>query len=445
MKKNAWKILLLPVLSIIIAACAGIRYSDQPKAARMPSDAGNKIQTRVLAQAEEWRNSGIILEKGKHYEIKARGRWTAGGFCGWSAPDGIGASNALCIPVGLQVKGWSQGALIAKIGEEGTPFAIGNETILDADEEGVLYLRMNDQDGLFGDNEGFMDVAVSLKETEQKEVARPLPPPVREDVQPAYHSRGQKWAVIIGISDYKDTRIAGLRYASSDARLFYDWIVSREGGGYAPARIKLFLDSEATVQHIRNALFSWLRQALEEDTVIIYFAGHGSSESPDSPGNLFLLPFDTNYDDIAATGFPMWDIETALKRFIKAKKVVVIADACHSGGIGQSFDVARRGVQINQINSGLQNLSRTGDGIAVISAADDRQLSQESRSWGGGHGVFTYFLLKGLKGEADYNKDGKVTLGELIPYISEQVRRETRNAQSPTVAGKFDPALSLGK
>lgn len=47
--------------------------------------------------------------------------------------------------------------------------------------------------------------------------------------------------------------------------------------------------------------------------------------------------------------------------------------------------------------------------------------------------------------EADYNNDNKVTLGELIPYLSEQVRRETRNAQSPTVAGKFDPALSIGK
>lgn len=154
-----------------------------------------------------------------------------------------------------------------------------------------------------------------------------------------------------------------MRYASADARLFYDWLVSRDGGGYAPARAKLFLDSEATAQHIRNALFSWLRQALEEDTVIIYFAGHGSPESPDSPGNLFLLPFDTNYDDISATGFPMWDIETALKRFIKARKAVVIADACHSGGIGQSFDVAHRGIQINQISSGLQNLSRIGEGV----------------------------------------------------------------------------------
>ena len=180
--------------------------------------------------------------------------------------------------------------------------------------------------------------------------------------------------------------------------------------------------------------------------VIIYFVGHGSPQSPDHPHNLYLLSYDTQYDNIAATGFPMWDIETALKRFIKANKVVVIADACHSGGVGQSFDIARRatrGITVNPISSGFQNLSQIGDGVCVISASDDKQFSQESKDWGGGHGVFTYFLLEGLKGNADYNKDRIVTLGELIPYLSEQVRRATRNAQSPTVAGKFDPALSI--
>ena len=100
---------------------------------------------------------------------------------------------------------------------------------------------------------------------------------------------------------------------------------------------------------------------------------------------------------------------------------------------------------MNPISSGLQDLSKVGDGVCVISASSDRELSQESRKWGGGHGVFTYYLLKGLNREADYNRDQRVTLGELIPYLSEQVRRATRNAQSPTVSGKFDPALSIGK
>ena len=144
----------------------------------------------------------------------------------------------------------------------------------------------------------------------------------------------------------------------------------------------------------------------------------------------------------------MWDIETALKRFIKAKKVVVIADACHAGGVGLSFDIARRanrGIKKNPISTGLQNLSKVADGVCIFCASDDRQFSQEGKKWGGGHGVFTYYLLKGLEGEANYNKDHCVALGELISYVSEQVRRATRNDQSPVVAGKYDPALCTNR
>jgi uncharacterized caspase-like protein len=351
--------------------------------------------------------------------------------------------------------GGSGSMLVGKIGEKGAPFPVGNSLELTAVEDGIIFFRINEMPGIVGDNSGSVDVTISLRDTYKKEIVRPFSSAESQDNQkvrtiagqPSYSS-AQKWAVVIGISKYNDSRIAGLRYASADASSFHEWLISQQGGGYAPSRIKLLLDSGATVQNIKSALFNWLKQALEEDMVTIYFAGHGSPESPDSPNNLYLLPFDADYDDIATTGFPMWDIETALKRFIKAKKVVVIADACHSGGVGQSFDIARRasrGIEINPISSGLQNLSKIGDGVAVISASDEKQFSQESQSWGGGHGVFTYFLLKGLNGDADYNKDGQVSLGELIPFLSEQVRRETRNAQSPTVSGKFDPAMSIGK
>lgn len=259
--------------------------------------------------------------------------------------------------------------------------------------------------------------------------------------------RGMHWAVIIGVSDYEDSRIPTLRYAASDAKAFYDWAVSPEGGRYAPSNVTLLLNEQATASKMRMALFQWLRSAIEEDVVTIYFAGHGSPETPGSD-NLFLLPYDVRYDSIASTGFPMWDIETALKRFIRAKKVVVIADACHSGGVGKPFDVARRGdrgLKLNPISSTLQSLSHVGNGICIITASDDGQFSQEGQQWGGGRGVFTHYLLLGLEGDADYNRDRAVSLGELIPYLSEQVRRATQNEQSPTVSGKFDPAMRVGK
>lgn len=282
---------------------------------------------------------------------------------------------------------------------------------------------------------------------------KPLPAPSPPTTAAASHSfppspRGRQWAVVISVSSYKDSRVPSLRYAEADGAAFYRWLTSQEGGRYAPAHVKLLSGRDATAKNIRAALFQWLKRAIEEDTVTIFFAGHGSPESPDSAENLYLLPYDVEYDNIPSTAFPMWDIETALKRHIKDRRVIVIADACHSGGVGQSFDVARRagrGLKVVPVSSGLCELSRVSEGICVISASDDKQMSQEGKQWGGGHGVFTYFLIKGLEGDADTSRDGSVNLGELTLYVSQQVRRSTRNAQSPTVAGKFDPAMTIGK
>jgi len=443
------------VFLLILVGCTGFKYTEKVDPVKLDQKIQKK-SSRVYAKANEWRNSGVIIQKNSSYQISARGRWHVGILCGWTSPSGVETHSTICPEMFVIVKKWSAGALIGKIGENGEPFGIGYEYLLVPKEEGTLYFRINELYGATADNDGFVDVEVALVDTgieqieAQAKVSSAEPGQGKAGKRDAKYRpvQGQKWAVVIGVSNYKDSRIAGLRYSAADARAFSEWLVSQKGGRYAPSRVKIFLDSEATAQNIRNALFNWLGQALEEDTVMIYFAGHGSPQSPDYPQNLFLLPYDAQYDDVATTGFPMWDIETALKRFIKARKVVVIADACHSGGIGQSFDISRRanrGININPISSGIQSLSKVGDGIAVISASDDKQFSQEAQHWGGGHGVFTHCLLKGLNGEADYNRDGHITLGELIPYLSEQVRRETSNAQSPTVSGKFDPALSIGQ
>jgi hypothetical protein len=432
---------------------------------------GEEITTSVLAR-NEWTSSGVLVRKGMKYRVGASGEWHMGGFCRRSGPSGHGSNSPLCfsfLPPFI-IPALEVGTLIGKIDKDGKPFLIGEQIEFEADRDGVLYFRSNDGKGMTFDNTGYMTTKIALvrppapaaaqptapapalvaRETPAAQAAPPAaePPAVPVPAASAIPSRAQYWAVVIGVSDYTDSRIPSLRYASADAQAMHDWLVSPKGGRYAPARVKLLLNKNATGANIKEALYTWLRQAIEEDVIVIYFAGHGSPDSPDSPQNLYLLPYDSRYDAIASTGFPMWDVETALKRFIKARRVVVLADACHSGGVGAGFDMARRAakdMQANRISSGLQNLASVGEGIAVISASDDRQFSAESAKFGGGHGVFTHFLLEGLKGQADYNKDGQVTLGELIPFLSEHVRRETLNAQSPTVAGRFDPALSLGR
>jgi len=408
--------------------------------------------SRVYAEINEWQSSGLTLERGGDYTVHAEGRWRVGPACKWTGADGRRAKTIACMLfAGKPVKQESPSALVAKIGEDGEPFAVGSELDFTARDGGTLFFRINDTPGITRENAGYVTATVSIigdpgvpspTDVESARDAVPISPAEVPD------SRAQRWAVVIGISKYEDSRISSLRYASADARAFYDWLVSAEGGSYPPSHVKLLVDESATARNIREVLFSWAGQAIEEDVVTIYFAGHGSPDSPDTPDNLYLLPYDTKYGSIASTGFPMWDIETALERFIDAKRVIVIADACHSGGVGEAFDVARRSgsePDDNPITSGFEGLTNVGDGVAVISASGGDQFSFESDEYGGGHGVFTFYLLQGLSGEADYNKDERVTLGELIPFLSEQVRRATRNAQTPTVAGRFDPAISLGR
>ena len=88
-------------------------------------------------------------------------------------------------------------------------------------------------------------------------------------------------------------------------------------------------------------------------------------------------------------------------------------------------------------------------GKPVFTSSEANEVSRESDKWDGGHGVFTWAMLKGLKGEADgfggSEKDGKVTLGELLDYVDQTVRRETGSTQHPQKAGRFDRNMIIGR
>jgi uncharacterized caspase-like protein len=124
----------------------------------------------------------------------------------------------------------------------------------------------------------------------------------------------------------------------------------------------------------------------------------------------------------------MFQLQDVFNRVLKAKRVVTFADTCHSYGFSGQRD--RKKKSNNLFNQYVARYANQAD-RAVITASDISQLSQESEQWGGGHGVFTYYLLKGLKGEADFNKDGTVTAGELFAYVRDNVLKATGGDQSP--------------
>lgn len=252
---------------------------------------------------------------------------------------------------------------------------------------------------------------------------------------------GQRWAVLVGVDSYAHASkgIANLRFASRDARSIYDFLQSPQGGAFPASHMRLLINEQATTAAVREAIFDFLAEAQENDFVVIYLSCHGAP-APGRPDNLYIITHDTDPDKMASTAVPMWDIETALKRQIRADRVLVLADSCHSAGVGGT--PGARG-DANLINKFVQQLAETKPGRAIFTASEANEQSFEGEEYGGGHGAFTHFLLEGLNGAADEDSSGTVTLGEAVDYTREKVRRATKGKQHPDTAGNFDRSLPL--
>jgi len=240
----------------------------------------------------------------------------------------------------------------------------------------------------------------------------------------------QRWAVVVGVSAYSNSAITKLQYADRDAQAYADFLRTKEGGQLDSDHLTVLVNETATLAAITDALVNFLGQAIDKDFVTIYFAGHGAPD-PTRPQNTYLLTYDTNPSQLGTTAFPMWQIQTVLQRHIAAKKVVVFSDACHSGAISLDFGTRGLGVaEQNQFNQYLVDLAKSKEGTVVFAASAAGEVSQEFADLG--HGAFTYYLLEGMKGKADFDNDYTVTINELMSYVEEQVKRRTKNAQNPT-------------
>jgi hypothetical protein len=268
-------------------------------------------------------------------------------------------------------------------------------------------------------------------------VKREVPPARVEKPIPQIEAfRGhQVWAAVVGISEYQSSAIRTLRYADRDAESFYQYLITpldSGGRGVSQANIRKLINKEATKVNIEEAMKDFMKNAIDEDVVVIYFAGHGIPD-PDRPDIPYLLSYDSDLSRPGATAVRMQEVQDAVRYYIKAKKVVVFADACHSAGVGGN--IAMRGQATSElVNKFLEEIAKAGNSVLTLSASESSEFSQESPQWGGGHGVFTYYLLEGLKGKANVDADPIVRLGELVDYVSQNVRRDTKSQQHPTAS-----------
>ena len=230
-----------------------------------------------------------------------------------------------------------------------------------------------------------------------------------------YFGKSRSWAVVIGIDDYvKEKGWPPLPYAINDAREVRNLLVTYLGFS-ADHIIEL---ANAKKGEIERTLGDDLRKKVsKDDRVIIFFSGHGDTRQTKTGSMGYLIPVDGNKEFPHAASISMDQIRT-FSELIPAKQILFIIDACYSGIVGTIYKAKPQSETRKQVEIFIK-----GGGSQLLTAGTHEEKTAMSKKWEN-HSVFTYYLLKGLKGEADYNKDGVVSVHELQVYLDTTVPQE---------------------
>jgi Caspase domain/MORN repeat len=242
------------------------------------------------------------------------------------------------------------------------------------------------------------------------------------------------WSLAIGIADYDNPTIPRLKYPDNDAWSMYSFWKSPMGGALDDDHLDILVDDAATKANIEFSMKKMFKQAKTNDVVCFFFSGHGLKGS--------FLPNDYDGDRIRLYHN---DINKMLND-CPAKYKLVIADACHSGSYIASKSPQKPSAEAIEIeqNQYYDDLTKAHPGTAYMlsSLAEEESLEVSSLK----NSVFTYFVIRGLKGEANANGDEKVTVKELFDFVSLNVKNYAANlgkVQTPIIKGDYDPDMPV--
>jgi hypothetical protein len=241
-------------------------------------------------------------------------------------------------------------------------------------------------------------------------------------------------AIIIGIEKYR--RVPDADFANRDASAFYDY--ARRALGINPENIRLLVDDKADAAEILRSFKTWLPSRVNKNTtdVYVFYSGHGLPS--EDGGSLYFLPHEVDRDLLDRTAITQKEVVQAIQR-TTPKSVTMFIDSCYSGQsrTGTSLLASARPISIAPKAS-----TDFPSNFMVISASAPDQISSSSPELK--HGIFSYYLMLGMEGEADDNKDGQITVGEMQTYLSQQVTRRAsgmNRTQSPQTMGDLNRVL----
>jgi len=242
--------------------------------------------------------------------------------------------------------------------------------------------------------------------------------------RPLTNSMGEVsiYAVVVGVGNYR--WMPQLEYTDDDAAIFYDHLKRAEGGALPDDHIALLLNENATRQNIVYALQQLSRQADANDVFIFYFSGHGLQ------GSFLPIDFDGFRNQLSH--------EEVLQILAgsQAKQKLCIADACFSGTLEYDDTFAAKGGSITATKCYYDAFENTNSGTALLMSSNPTEVSMEDRALR--HGVFTYFMMRGMNGAADFDHNQIVSIQELFNYVYHYVSEHTKGKQSPVLTGDYD-------
>ena len=259
----------------------------------------------------------------------------------------------------------------------------------------------------------------------------------------------QGYALAVGIAHYPHVRPLPPTVLN-DATAVAAILAHPQRAGYPANQVKSLLDRQATKVAILNGL-KWLAdRTSEDDTAVFFFSGHGGRVG-DGPGAAnYLISYDTRVDALGSTAISGTELTAALRR-ISAGRLVVLLDACHSGGTGDvkgdlapgAPDAGLKGNPDDRLYDALAE----GSGRVAFASSKSSEVSYVLP--GARNSLFTECLLDALNGKARHRGDGTLRMFDVVEYVWEEVPKRLGGLQHPIFKAQdmdanFPLALLMG-
>lgn len=244
----------------------------------------------------------------------------------------------------------------------------------------------------------------------------------------------EKWALVVGISKFQDSRLRRLNFASKDAKDFAAVLLDPKVGRFQASHVHSLADGEVTTRQLKQEL-NWLARSASDpnDLVVIFLSSHGTPRSIDTAEVNYIATSDTELipeDSLFATALPMVEISDIVRSRIRARRTVIFLDTCHSGAAIGNPNAPQPGPADSSASLAALDRLRQGVGRAIVTSSATDEQSYEGKPFANGY--FTHFLLEALQ-----KNGGQDSIEQIYGYLKQNVAKAAGSIQR-----KQNPAFS---